>query len=87
MLEDAYKYNKLTFSRNLYSNISKEIKQRLELFNSMESDNQLNYIENIASNLYEFRNILNIVEKYDTDQEFINSEIEVYLNLRKELAK
>jgi len=87
LLEDAYKYNNIIFSRNLYSNISEEIKQRLELFNSMESDNQLNYIENIASNLYEFKKILNVLEKYDADQEFINSEVEFYLNLREELTK
>ena len=86
-LEDFYKYGPPNMSKELYINISSEIKKRLEIFNTMESSNQLNYIENIANNLYEFRNILSVIESYEIDKKLINSEIEFYFDIRKKLIK
>ena len=86
-LEDFYKYGPPNMSKELYVNISTEIKKRLEIFNTMESSNQLNYIENIANNLYEFRNILSVIESYESDKKLINSEIEFYFDIRKKLTK
>ena len=60
-IESIYKYGSMELSKDLYVNISNELRNRLILFDEMESENQSEYIENIANNLFQYTKILNAV--------------------------
>ena len=76
----------MELSKDLYVNISNELRNRLILFDEMESENQSEYIENIANNLFQYTKILNILKENESDDSFIKSEIETFLFIKEKLT-
>ena len=85
-IESIYKYGSMELSKDLYINISNELRNRLILFHEMESENQSEYIENIANNLFQYTKILNILKENESDDSFIKSEIETFLFIKEKLT-
>ena len=85
-IESIYKYGSMELSKDLYINISNELRNRLILFDEMESENQSEYIENIANNLFQYTKILNILKENESDDSFIKSEIETFLFIKEKLT-
>ena len=85
-IESIYKYGSMELSKDLYINISNELRNRLILFDEMESENQSEYIENIANNLFQYTKILNILKENESDDSFIKSEIENFLFIKEKLT-
>ena len=85
-LESIYNYGSMELSKDLYINISNELRNRLILFDEMESENQSEYIENIANNLFQYTKILNILKENESDDSFIKSEIETFLFIKEKLT-
>ena len=85
-IESIYKYGSMELSKDLYINISNELRNRLILFDEMESENQSEYIENIADNLFQYTKILNILKENESDDSFIKSEIETFLFIKEKLT-
>ena len=85
-LESIYNYGSMELSKELYINISNELRNRLILFDEMESENQSEYIENIANNLFQYTKILNILKENESDDSFIKSEIETFLFIKEKLT-
>ena len=85
-IESIYKYGSMELSKDLYINISNELRNRLILFDEMESENQSEYIENIANNLFQYTKILNILKENESDVSFIKSEIETFLFIKEKLT-
>ena len=85
-IESIYKYGSMELSKDLYVNISNELRNRLILFDEMESENQSEYIENIANNLFQYTKILNILKENESDDSFIKSEIETFLFIKEKLT-
>ena len=85
-IESIYKYGSMELSKDLYVNISNELRNRLILFDEMESENQSEYIENIANNLFQYTKILNVLKENESDDSFIKSEIETFLFIKEKLT-
>ena len=85
-IESIYKYGSMELSKDLYVNISNELRNRLILFDEMESENQSEFIENIANNLFQYTKILNILKENESDDSFIKSEIETFLFVKEKLT-
>ena len=85
-LESIYNYGSMELSKDLYINISNELRNRLILFDEMESENQSEFIENIANNLFQYTKILNILKENESDDSFIKSEIETFLFIKEKLT-
>ena len=85
-LESIYNYGSMELSKELYINISNELRNRLILFDEMESENQSEYIENIANNLFQYTKILNVLKENESDDSFIKSEIETFLFIKEKLT-
>ena len=85
-IESLYKYGSMELSKDLYVNISNELRNRLILFHEMESENQSEYIENIANNLFQYTKILNVLKENESDDSFIKSEIETFLFIKEKLT-
>ena len=85
-LESIYNYGSMELSKDLYINISNELRNRLILFDEMESENQSEYIENIANNLFQYTKILNVLKENESDDSFIKSEIETFLFIKEKLT-
>ena len=85
-IESIYKYGSMELSKDLYINIYNELRNRLILFHEMESENQSEYIENIANNLFQYTKILNILKENESDVSFIKSEIETFLFIKEKLT-
>ena len=85
-IESIYKYGSMELSKDLYINISNELRNRLILFDEMESENQSEYIENIANNLFQYTKILNVLKENESDDSFIKSEIETFLFIKEKLT-
>ena len=85
-LESIYNYGSMELSKELYINISNELRNRLILFDEMESENQSEFIENIANNLFQYTKILNILKENESDDSFIKSEIETFLFIKEKLT-
>ena len=73
-------------SKDLYINISNELKNRLLIFNQMEQNEKSDYVENIANNLFQYTKILKTLKDFESDQEFVKSEIETFLSLKENLT-
>ena len=85
-LENLYSYETSDLSKDLYINISNELKNRLLIFNQMEQNEKSDYVENIANNLFQYTKILKTLKDFESDQEFVKSEIETFLNLKENLT-
>lgn len=73
-------------SKDLYINISNELKNRLLIFNQMEQNEKSDYVENIANNLFQYTKILKTLKDLESDQNFVKSEIETFLSLKEKLT-
>ena len=73
-------------SKDLYINISNELKNRLLIFSKMEQNEKSDYVENIANNLFQYTKILKTLKDFESDQEFVKSEIETFLSLKEKLT-
>jgi hypothetical protein len=85
-LENLYSYETSDLSKDLYINISNELKNRLLIFNQMEQNEKSDYVENIANNLFQYTKILKTLKDLESDQNFVKSEIETFLSLKEKLT-
>ncbi|MAU63743.1 MAG: hypothetical protein CMC38_05285 [Flavobacteriaceae bacterium] len=85
-VEHLYKSANSNLSKDIYVNISNELKDRLNLFAEMPQENKSEYVENIANNLFDFTRILNVLKKYEVDKLFIKSEIESFMKIKEKLT-
>ena len=85
-LENLYIYETSDLSKDLYINISNELKNRLLIFGQMEQNEKSDYVENIANNLFQYTKILKTLKDFESDQEFVKSEIETFLSLKENLT-
>ena len=85
-LENLYNYETSDLSKDLYINISNELKNRLLIFNQMEQNEKSDYVENIANNLFQYTKILKTLKDLESDQNFVKSEIETFLSLKEKLT-
>jgi len=85
-LENLYSYETSDLSKDLYINISNELKNRLLIFNQMEQNEKSDYVENIANNLFQYTKILKTLKELESDQNFVKSEIETFLSLKEKLT-
>ena len=85
-LENLYIYETSDLSKDLYINISNELKNRLLIFGQMEQNEKSDYVENIANNLFQYTKILKTLKDLESDQNFVKSEIETFLSLKEKLT-
>ena len=85
-LENLYIYETSDLSKDLYINISNELKNRLLIFCQMEQNEKSDYVENIANNLFQYTKILKTLKDLESDQNFVKSEIETFLSLKEKLT-
>ena len=85
-LEYLYKSGNINLSKDLYLNISNQLKDRLSLFIEMPQENKSEYVENIANNLFEYSKILNVLKDYEEDRSLIKSEIKSFMKIKEKLT-
>jgi len=85
-IEYLYKSGNINLSKDLYLNISNQLKNRLSLFIEMPQENKSEYVENIANNLFEYSKILNVLKDYEEDRSLIKSEIESFVKIKEKLT-
>ena len=85
-LEYLYKSGNINLSKDLYLNISNQLKDRLSLFIEMPQENKSEYVENIANNLFEYSKILNVLKDYEEDRSLITSEIKSFMKIKEKLT-
>jgi len=86
-LETTCKFKNSGFCLDLYSNISNQLKERLEIFNEMNDESKAEYIENIADGLFRFSTILNTAKQNKLSENFIENESIFLEKIKKELIR
>ena len=86
-LETTCKFKNSGFCLDLYSNISDQLKERLEIFNEMNDESKSEYIENIADGLFRFSTILNTAKQNKLSENFIENESMFFEKIKKELIR
>ena len=84
-LEELYISNENNLAKELYVNISEQLKERLEIFISMPKENRITYAQNISNDIYQFSSIVNVLKNYEKNKDLITSELNTFLNLRLKL--
>ena len=85
-IESAYKSGNSKLSKNLYIKISLELRNRLIVFSEMPKNQQSEYADNIANNLFQYTKILNLVLKNEIDESFVEEEIETFNIIKEEFT-
>ena len=84
-LEELYISNENNLAKELYVNISEQLKERLEILISMPKENRITYAQNISNDIYQFSSIVNVLKNYEKNKDLITSELNTFLNLRLKL--
>ncbi|MBT3442748.1 MAG: hypothetical protein HN440_03410, partial [Flavobacteriaceae bacterium] len=77
--------NENNLAKELYVNISEQLKERLEILISMPKENRITYAQNISNDIYQFSSIVNVLKNYEKNKDLITSELNTFLNLRLKL--
>ena len=75
------------FARDLYIKISSQFKERLTIIMSMQSDEKAEYSQSILNDYFELRSLVEIIQKYDAEKEYVIEEVKELQQIQESLNK
>ena len=75
------------FARDLYIKISSQFKERLTIIMSMQSDEKAEYSQSILNDYFELKSLVEIIQKYDAEKEYVIEEVKELQQIQESLNK
>jgi hypothetical protein len=74
-------------ARDLYVKISSQFKERLAIIMSMQDDKKAEYSQSILNDYFELRSLVELIQKYDNDKDYVTVEVKELQLIGEKLNK